>query len=232
MAEINEDLAAGGVADSLGDGDFHPPLLEKMTNELSENHKKSSKVLTRSSSKEVVVPKKSVPKVQKPFPLVQHFSSTPVPTPTQNFKIPKKSKPLDDNKLCERFDRMEALMNRHMVSAEEFKDTMKSANEQFKEEVMHALSFDDQYGESQYSQSYGEEELHDVHPYQAHTMSDDGDDMEVTGNQTAKVRISNQEEITPEADNNDAAQANKSMFSEPAASGWCWQRWGRKSTQQ
>ena len=72
MAEMKVDLAAGGVANSLGDGNTHPSLLEKMTNELaSETNKKSSKVQTKSSSKEVVTPKKPAQKVHnKTFPLV------------------------------------------------------------------------------------------------------------------------------------------------------------------
>ena len=86
-----------------------------------------------------------------------------MPTAIPNFKIPKKSKLFDENKLCERLDRMEALMNKHMEKSKEFKDTMKSANEQLKEEVMHALSFDGQE-HTQHSQLCGEEVLHDVHP--------------------------------------------------------------------
>ena len=50
-------------------------------------------------------------------------------------------------------------------------------------------------------------------------MSDD-DDMEVTeGNQTAE-KISSQAKTFPEGDNNEAAQAKRSMLSEPTASGF------------
>ena len=197
MSEISEDpVASGDVAQSLGNG---PPLLEKITNELTET-KKSAKTSTKRA--QGTLPRSETITSSKSKKLAATTAHKNV-FPLANFTIPKKK--IDEDKLCERLDRMEALMNKHMEKAEEFKDTMKSANEQFKEEVMHALSFDDQGDEhTQYSQYYGEEAHHDDH-----TMSDD-DDIE------EKISSPTESPPSPKAENNDMAQAKMPSESTPS----------------